>query len=216
MVVYFDQVEVPVPLRRAHDRAFDATLEVVFQGCQNDGICYPPMTRQVTLDLPAAAADQLVSLAAPDADASAPFGVARWLKALLFALGGGLILNLMPCVLPVLSLKALSLAQSGESAGKARAHALWYTAGVLLSFARWARRWPCVISGWRWAGASAAAAAGRGCAGLSDGAIGLSLSGVFSIGSAGPASARTSPAKGPAGISSPASWRGGGQSCTRP
>ncbi|MGX5729019.1 protein-disulfide reductase DsbD family protein [Pseudoxanthomonas beigongshangi] len=52
-----------------------------------------------------------------------------WL-ALLLALGGGLILNLMPCVLPVLSLKALSLA--GGDRPKARA--LWYTAGVLLSF----------------------------------------------------------------------------------
>ncbi len=52
-----------------------------------------------------------------------------WL-ALLLALGGGLILNLMPCVLPVLSLKALSLA-SGD---RPKARALWYTAGVLLSF----------------------------------------------------------------------------------
>ncbi|MBB1061709.1 protein-disulfide reductase DsbD family protein [Marilutibacter spongiae] len=55
-------------------------------------------------------------------------------SALLLAIGGGLILNLMPCVLPVLSLKALSLAGSGESPGKARRHALWYTAGVLASF----------------------------------------------------------------------------------
>ena len=56
-----------------------------------------------------------------------------WL-ALLLALGGGLILNLMPCVLPVLSLKALSLADGGRSGGHARSSALWYTAGVLLSF----------------------------------------------------------------------------------
>jgi thiol:disulfide interchange protein len=41
----------------------------------------------------------------------------------------------MPCVLPVLSLKALGWRNSGESAQKARAHALWYTAGVLASFA---------------------------------------------------------------------------------
>ena len=53
---------------------------------------------------------------------------------LLWALLGGLILNLMPCVLPVLSLKALGLAGSGESPQHARAHALWYTAGVLVSF----------------------------------------------------------------------------------
>lgn len=52
------------------------------------------------------------------------------------ALLGGLILNLMPCVLPVLSIKAnglLHAAQSG-SAGHFRAHGLWYTAGVLAAF----------------------------------------------------------------------------------
>ncbi len=56
------------------------------------------------------------------------------LASLLLALLGGLILNLMPCVLPVLSLKVLAVAQSGESRQHARRHALWYTAGVLLSF----------------------------------------------------------------------------------
>ena len=56
------------------------------------------------------------------------------LASLLLALLGGLILNLMPCVLPVLSLKVLALAQSGQSRQHARRHALWYTAGVLLSF----------------------------------------------------------------------------------
>jgi thiol:disulfide interchange protein DsbD len=55
-------------------------------------------------------------------------------SALLFALFGGLVLNLMPCVLPVLSLKALSLAGNGEDTARARKHALWYTAGVVLSF----------------------------------------------------------------------------------
>ena len=55
--------------------------------------------------------------------------------ALLFALLGGLILNLMPCVFPVLSLKALSLVKlSKEERGTARKHGLAYTAGVMLSF----------------------------------------------------------------------------------
>lgn len=49
---------------------------------------------------------------------------------------GGLILNLMPCVLPVLSIKALGMvhaATSGEDRA-VRAHGIWYTAGVLVSF----------------------------------------------------------------------------------
>lgn len=55
-------------------------------------------------------------------------------KALLFALLGGLILNLMPCVFPVLSLKALSLAQAGNDAGEARKEGWFYTLGILASF----------------------------------------------------------------------------------
>lgn len=53
---------------------------------------------------------------------------------LAMALLGGLVLNLMPCVLPVLSLKVLSVLGSGSQPAQLRRHALAYTAGVLLSF----------------------------------------------------------------------------------
>lgn len=56
------------------------------------------------------------------------------LLALLLALVGGVLLNLMPCVLPVLSLKVLSLVESGNSPKAARTQAIWYTVGVLSSF----------------------------------------------------------------------------------
>jgi len=48
---------------------------------------------------------------------------------------GGLLLNLMPCVFPVLFLKGLSLAHSAnEERGRQRAHGLVYTAGIVVSF----------------------------------------------------------------------------------
>jgi thiol:disulfide interchange protein DsbD len=56
------------------------------------------------------------------------------LTAMLFALLGGLILNLMPCVFPVLSMKALALAAKRDVPEAARASALAYGAGVLVSF----------------------------------------------------------------------------------
>lgn len=57
VTVYFDQVEVPVPLRRAAGApATTLPLVATFQGCQDDGICYPPMTRTVQVSLPAAPA----------------------------------------------------------------------------------------------------------------------------------------------------------------
>jgi len=62
-------------------------------------------------------------------------GVPGLATALLLALAGGIILNLMPCVFPVLSLKALSLiGQSGQSQTSIRRHGLVYTLGVLASF----------------------------------------------------------------------------------
>jgi len=188
--VYFDQIDVPLPLRRSVADAAEATLVITFQGCQTDGICYPPMTRRVKLALPAgkinaradeearrseviaplvardkrAPARDAAGLAtqpmlirpnepALDAPAQTPDASAEnaqrtrppgstagatpttLVAALLLALAGGLILNLMPCVLPILSLKVLGVAQSGESRQRARSHALWYTAGVLVAFA---------------------------------------------------------------------------------
>ncbi|MGJ3649267.1 protein-disulfide reductase DsbD family protein [Sphingomonas sp. GlSt437] len=71
---------------------------------------------------------------APAANESAPSG--DWISATLVALGGailgGLILNIMPCVFPILSLKALSLAKGSVSPGAARLEALAYTTGVLV------------------------------------------------------------------------------------
>jgi thiol:disulfide interchange protein len=55
------------------------------------------------------------------------------LLAFLGAILGGLILNVMPCVFPILSLKALSLAKAGGDAGAARREALGYAAGVIVT-----------------------------------------------------------------------------------
>lgn len=54
---------------------------------------------------------------------------------LLFAFIGGIILNLMPCILPVLSIKVLSIAvQGGEKKKEIRNHGLVFTLGVMVSF----------------------------------------------------------------------------------
>jgi thiol:disulfide interchange protein DsbD len=81
---------------------------------------------------------EVATVAAPvpaPARAAAPSGAQPdvWL-ALGFALLGGLILNLMPCVFPVLSIKAVSVIESRRNDASAeRLHALAYTAGTVLS-----------------------------------------------------------------------------------
>ena len=239
VAVYFDQVDVKLPLRRSRAEATPATLVITFQGCQTDGICYPPMTRRVKLALPAgkvnARADDAghrnevitplptrekraqerdgngiatqpllirpnepvtpdAAVGSPDASsdnaqrtrppATGDSTPTTLIAALLLALVGGLVLNLMPCVLPILSLKVLGVAQSGESRQRARSHALWYTAGVLVAFA--------IIGALVLALRAAGQAAGWGfqlqhpwfIAALVYlmFAVGLSLSGVFTLG----------------------------------
>lgn len=58
---------------------------------------------------------------------------ALWLI-LLLAGAGGVLLNLMPCVFPVLSLKALSIAGHGQVRRQQQSQALWYSLGVVVSF----------------------------------------------------------------------------------
>lgn len=182
VIVYFDPIDVPLPLTRTKSDPQTVTLRATFQGCQNDGICYPPMTRSVRIALPrgevtkavaventaipataadssdiatsaptipdvaaesdtppvatnAPANDGTPAVAAPAARDLRVFGMkTNLLLAFIAALLGGLILNLMPCVLPVLSIKVLGLIESNDTRERARAHARWYTAGVLVSF----------------------------------------------------------------------------------
>jgi thiol:disulfide interchange protein DsbD len=71
----------------------------------------------------------------PTTAAPPPFSFGALASTAFFAFLGGLLLNLMPCVFPVLFLKGLALVQSGaEERHKLRAHGLVYTAGILVSF----------------------------------------------------------------------------------
>jgi DsbC/DsbD-like thiol-disulfide interchange protein/cytochrome c biogenesis protein CcdA len=69
----------------------------------------------------------------PIADDTAAAALPSLPLLLLAALAGGLLLNIMPCVFPILSLKALSLARAGESESHARIEGQAYAAGVILA-----------------------------------------------------------------------------------
>ncbi len=117
--------------------------------------------------------------------ATAPADALSLLSVLAFAFLGGLILNLMPCVFPILAMKAVGIARlSGHERHQVRAHALSYTLGVLVAFGALAG----LLIGLRMAGGSV----GWGFQFQSPVfvvaiawllfAIGLNLSGVFEIG----------------------------------
>jgi thiol:disulfide interchange protein DsbD len=107
------------------------------------------------------------------------------LRILLLAFAGGLILNLMPCVLPVLAIKALAIARlSGVARHHVRHEVVLYTFGVLVAF--------CAIGGMTFAARAAGGSVGWGVQFQSAlfttamawllFAIGLNLSGVFEFG----------------------------------
>lgn len=81
--------------------------------------------------------------------ATKPLDTRELLTAIGFGLIGGLLLNLMPCVLPVIGLKILSFVEQG---GQSRAHVfmlnLWYSLGLLAVFAILATLAAFVNLGW--------------------------------------------------------------------
>ena len=99
------------------------------------------IVRAVAIDVPVAGtvvAGPKPAQGASTTDFSASSAAATSLSlplALVFALGGGLLLNLMPCVFPVLSLKALALVTSGaHDRAAVRREGVAFAAGVIVAF----------------------------------------------------------------------------------
>jgi len=202
--VYFDQIEVPVPVLRTAGDARAVTLHATFQGCQDQGICYPPITRVVALNLPPGVASipaDNAQRSTPPVPAASGFNVPALLITLGLALIGGLVLNLMPCVLPVLSLKVLGLARSGESRAHARRSALWYSAGILTTFGAVGLLVVSLRSGGQALGWGFQLQQPWFVATLAYVmfAVGLSLTGVFTLGGSGNFGQRLAAKSGPAG-----------------
>jgi thiol:disulfide interchange protein DsbD len=130
--IYRQQVEAIVPVTRTVAGAGTYQVSVSYQGCADAGLCYPPQTRLLSVALPAGGGGSAGSAApAPAAPAAATPALAGLVA---LALLGGMLLNLMPCVLPVLSIKAVSLAAAADSdAAGTRAKGFAYTAGVVAS-----------------------------------------------------------------------------------
>jgi thiol:disulfide interchange protein len=131
--VYYNYADIALQPGRT---AGEATLALGSQGCADAGLCYPPQTQYFQINF----SNGSVSATGPPARAAsaveAPIaqetGGGTLLYMLLLAFVGGSILNLMPCVFPILSLKVLSFARSSEH--DRHLHSWVYCAGVVASF----------------------------------------------------------------------------------
>ena len=146
--VYYDEADLTAALP---DDATRLTLAITYQGCADAGLCYPPETEHLLVDVVTSAVTPTTFEREPPGAASAPTSPNM---TLLLALGlaflGGLILNAMPCVFPILSLKVLSFA-TGDP-GEHRRHGLAYLAGVVASFVLIASVLISLQSAGRWVG----------------------------------------------------------------
>jgi len=149
---YFGQIDIPLALTRPAGPAGTLELAIRFQGCQADGICYPPMARALDVALPAL--DETVAPSPSTADDTAAGAseapvmeseqdrLARLITeqplivtlALFVLLGAGLAFT--PCVFPMIPILSGIIAGEGENVtrGKAFALSLAYVLAMALTY----------------------------------------------------------------------------------
>jgi len=138
MTVYYGIVEVPIEVRSGASANDVRSIALIadFQGCQEGGICYPPMTRRVSLDLPPASrivrstAAEATMQATPPASGAVNSEESRltrllggrnlWLIGIAF-LVVGLGLSFTPCVYPMVPILSGILAGAGATLTARRA-----------------------------------------------------------------------------------------------
>lgn len=140
MEVYYHDVLARLPVQREAGSATSFALDVVYQGCADAGLCYPPITKRVDLTLPASQqsgsgdadrirADVASGLSAdmelPEQDrlARSLAGGSTWLVLISF-FGLGLLLTFTPCVFPMIPILSSIIVGQGANLGTRKAFTL--------------------------------------------------------------------------------------------
>lgn len=139
--VYYKQVAVRLPIERGADLQSRIDLNVVLQGCADAGVCYPPQTHSLKLELPAV--DRQAVSGAESASGGDESGkVAQALKHagffanLFFFFLAGLGLSLTPCVFPMIPILSGIIAGQGHQVSRGRGFALSvaYVLGMAVTY----------------------------------------------------------------------------------
>ena len=126
MQVYYKQFEVDLPLKDMGGAVTQATLSVRYQGCAEDGICYPPITKAFAIN------DILGGT-----PIAGGLGTKGFIFAILGAFGVGLFLSFTPCVLPMIPiLSSIIVGQGGATLSKTRGGflSLSYVLGTAVTY----------------------------------------------------------------------------------
>ncbi len=164
-IVYYDQFNVPVPIRALAEADGIVEVEAVYQGCAEDAICYPPVTKAYSVRLPPGL-DTSALLAVASADTSTTgggtlggtsggsaagagnaastalsvdslFSGKSFWGLIIAAFGVGVLLTFTPCVLPLIPILSGIIAGQGENITRARGGmlAIAYVLGTAVTYA---------------------------------------------------------------------------------
>ena len=142
--VYYDQIEVSVNIEREASAGNKLELFAEFQGCVDEGICYPPATRNIVIDLPEYTETQSaspVTLLSEQDQLSEQEEITKglednvWWKTILKFFGFGLLLALTPCIFPMIPiLSGLIMGQGEITRSRAFMLSLVYVLAMALAY----------------------------------------------------------------------------------
>ena len=136
--VYYQQLDAVVPVQRDAG-IVTLDLKVTYQGCADAGLCYPPITKTVSLTLPppgAAAPAGGTTMVAEQDRLAALIASGNLLLVMATFFGFGLLLAFTPCVLPMIPILSGIIAGQGERATTRRSFmlSLVYVLGMALTY----------------------------------------------------------------------------------
>jgi len=141
--VFYKQVAMRVPVERNSSGPLPLVFNVTSQGCADAGVCYPPQTQPVSVQLPDPASTPTATPDTPAVDGDESGKIAGILKGagfwaiLAFFFVAGLGLSLTPCVFPMIPILSGIIAGQGHRASHARglALSLAYVLGMAVTYA---------------------------------------------------------------------------------
>lgn len=136
IVAFYEGFDAQVTLRRAGTGDRSASFRLRYQGCAEDGICYPPIEKNVTLRLPGVSDAAAAGTGADGSPSGGPF-TASGAWAVILAFGSGLLLTFTPCVLPMVPILAGIIVGQGGGVTRMRSGGLAsiYVLGTAVTYA---------------------------------------------------------------------------------
>ncbi len=125
--VFHNELGFDLPIIRTNSSAQTITLQAKYQGCADRGVCYPPMTKKIELELPAAQEIQPIVNTQPTPALSEQDQIVQSLQhdslamTLLSFFGFGLLLSMTPCIFPMIPILSGIIVGHGHRITTARA-----------------------------------------------------------------------------------------------